>query len=154
MPLSEAEQAAFFAEYGTKLESMLIEGFGHVDERLKRLEFLHNCSQPLLGASVELFLNEERTPAQLGHFRFMVEILDLYEPEPHPTLWIAGRDAYMTAHRGEEVWQIAGVRASHGPASPMSESKTRTLALASRLLTIFKHLAIFINMGPTKPSER
>ena len=47
--LSEAEQAAFFAEYGSQIESLLHKGFGIIDERLKRIEFFHDCSKPLMG---------------------------------------------------------------------------------------------------------
>jgi hypothetical protein len=40
--LSPAEQRAFFAEYGQALEGLLQQGFGAVDERLRRLEFPHS----------------------------------------------------------------------------------------------------------------
>lgn len=70
------------------------------DERLKRIEFLHDCSKPLMGANVVLILKQEFTPKDLGHFRFLVEILNLHEPKPHPGLWIAGRDAYYIRKLG------------------------------------------------------
>jgi hypothetical protein len=99
--LSEAEQKAFFAEYGSQIESLLHKGFGAIDERLKRIEFFHDCSKPLMGGSVVLTLKQECSPEDLGHFRFMAEILNMHEPDPHPGLWIAGRDAY-------NVWHIKG----------------------------------------------
>ena len=94
VPLSEAEQAAFFAEYGTQLEALLHRGFSQVDARLMRLEFFHDSSLRL--DSVELFveLKREFSPLELGHFRVLAEFIDLHEPEPHPTLWLACRDAY------------------------------------------------------------
>ncbi|KAF5428876.1 hypothetical protein C5S36_16225, partial [Candidatus Methanophagaceae archaeon] len=62
IPLSEAEQAAFFAEYGSQIERILHKGFGAIDEKLKRIEFLHDCSKPLMGGSVILTLKEDCAP--------------------------------------------------------------------------------------------
>lgn len=80
------------------------------DERLKRIEFLHDCSKPLMGANVVLILKQEFTPKDLGHFRFLVEILNLHEPKPHPGLWIAGRDAYYIRHINGVSEQVMGVK--------------------------------------------
>jgi hypothetical protein len=91
--LSDAEQQAFFAEYGSQIENLLHKGFGVIDDKLKRIEFLHDCLKPLMGGSVTLTLKQECTPEDLGHFRFMAQILNLHEPEPHPALWIAGAPA-------------------------------------------------------------
>ena len=85
--LSETEQAAFFAEYGSQIESLLHKGFGGIDEQLRRIEFLHDCSKPLMDVSVGLALERECGPEDLEHFRFMVEILNMYESEPYPGLW-------------------------------------------------------------------
>lgn len=101
--LSEPEQAAFFAEYGSQLESLIYREFSELDERLRRLEFLHECGKPLLGACVLVQLKRDCSPYELGHFRFLAELINLYEPEPHPTLWIGGRDAYPECHSGEQV---------------------------------------------------
>ena len=110
IPLSEAEQAAFFAEYGSRIEGLLYEGFGAIEDRLSRLEFLQDCSAPLLAGSVEVQLNRELTPQELGHFRFFVEILDMYEDDPHPGLWIAGRDSYPIYVSEANSQQLIGVR--------------------------------------------
>lgn len=80
------------------------------DERLKRIEFLQDFSKPLMGASVVLLLKQECTPEDLGHFRFLVEILNLHEPEPHPGLWIGGRDAYYTRHINGVSEQMMAVK--------------------------------------------
>lgn len=108
--LSEAEQTAFFAEYGSKIEQLLFKGFGVIEDRLKRLEFLQDCSKPLLEGGVGLHLKHQRTAKQLGHFRFLVQILDMYEEDPHPGLWIAGRDHYVTAVSDSGSQQLVGVR--------------------------------------------
>jgi len=108
--LSEAEQAAFFAEYGSQIENLLHKGFGALDERLRRLEFLHDCSKPLMGISMILTLKQECAPKDLGHFRFLAEILNLHEPEPHPGLWIGGRDAYNVQHTEGASEKVMGVK--------------------------------------------
>jgi hypothetical protein len=101
--LSEPEQAAFFAEYGSQLESLIHRGFSEIDERLRRIEFFHECGAPLRGASVIIQLKHDYSPHEFGHFRFLAQLINLYEPEPHPTLWIGGRDAYPKYHSGGQV---------------------------------------------------
>jgi hypothetical protein len=109
IPLSEAEQQSFFAEYGDALQRVVQEGFGAIDERLRRIEFFHDCSKPLLGGSIAVHLKQECTPEQLGHFRFVAEILDPYENDPHPGLWLAARDAYPTVGSDAGSQQVIGV---------------------------------------------
>ena len=104
--LSDAEQATLFAEYGSQIES-LTKGVGAID---KRIEFFHDCSKPLMGGSVILTLKQECTPEDIGHFRFMAEILNMHEPDPHPGLWIAGRDAYSVWHSKGSSQKLIGVK--------------------------------------------
>jgi len=110
IPLTEAEQAAFFAHWGSQIERVLTEGFDAVDLKLKRLEFLHDCTKPLKGISLVIGLKQPYTPEQLGHFRLCAEILDLFESEPHPSLVIAGRDAYSTLHSAKQVQPLFGIQ--------------------------------------------
>lgn len=110
VPLSEPEQAAFFAEYGSQLESILHRGFSQVDERLRRLEFFHDASLPLDSVELLIELKAEFNPLLLGHFRIMAELIDLHEPEPHPTLWIACRDAYPVYFSDNQNTPLIGTR--------------------------------------------
>ena len=106
--LSPAEQRVFFAEYGQALERLLQQGFGAIDERLRRLEFLQECQKQLVKASVVITLHRPVTAEELGHYRFLAEIIDLEERDPHPTLWIGGRDAYSSFHSDDTTKQLAG----------------------------------------------
>jgi hypothetical protein len=141
--LSEAEQAAFFAEYGSQIESHLHKGFGAIDERLKRIEFFHDCSKPLMGGSFVLTLKQECTPEDLGHFRFMAEILNMHEPDPHPGLWIAGRDAYNVWHSKESSQKLIGVKSlvwSRNPDEDIQNTIFGTSAITADQLDAGGHL--------------
>lgn len=132
--LSEAEQTAFFAEYGAQLEASLHRGFSQVDERLKRLEFFHDSSLRL--DSIELFveLKKDFSPSELGHFRVLAEFIDLHEPEPHPTLWLACRDAYSTyVSNGTEI-PLIGTQSLSWSRHP-DENLQATVFSASQLTT-------------------
>jgi hypothetical protein len=141
--LSEAEQAAFFAEYGSQIESLLHKGFGIIDERLKRIEFFHDCSKPLMGGSVILTLKQDCTPEDLGHFRFMAEILNMHEPDPHPGLWIAGRDAYSVWHSKGSSQKLIGVKSlvwSRNPDEEIQNTIFGTSAITANQLDAGGHL--------------
>lgn len=141
--LSEAEQKAFFAEYGFQFENILHKGFGVIDEKLKRIEFLHDCLKPLMGGSITLTLKHECTPDDLGHFRFMAQLLNLHEPEPHPGLWIAGRDAYSVRHHKEESQKLIGVKSlawSQNPDKQIQNTIVGMGATATKRLDAFGHL--------------
>jgi hypothetical protein len=86
----------------------MLRSFEDVDKKLARIEFFHDCAKPLMG--IELFVRLKRpcTPAELGHFRVMIEIINLHEGEPHPTLWIACRDSYGIAHGPETQTLVFG----------------------------------------------
>jgi hypothetical protein len=134
IPLSEAEQAAFFSEYGSQLEAILHRGFSQVDARLKRLEFYHDSSLRL--DAIELFveLTREFSPDELGHFRILVEFIDLHEPEPHPTLWLACRDAYSSYVSNGVATPLIGTRSLSWCRNP-DEKLQDTVFCASQLTT-------------------
>jgi hypothetical protein len=108
--LSDAEQVSFFERYGADLEQLLLKQFDHVDKRLARIEFFHESAQPLLGIELFVELKREFTPDELAHFRVMIEILNLYESDPHPTLYVAGRDAYGQHRQGDKITRIFGCK--------------------------------------------
>jgi len=148
IPLSEAEQAAFFAEYGSQIETPLHKGFGAIDERLKRIEFFHDCSKPLLGGSAILTLKQDSTPEQLGHFRFMAEIMNMYEPDPHPALWIAGRDAYAMWHSGGDSRSLIGIRSIAWSRNPDEQIQNTILGGASLVTARLDAWAHLHKRGP------
>jgi hypothetical protein len=75
LPLSEAEQAAFFARWGSQIEQLITRQFTIFDQKLARLEFLHDCSRPLREFSIELRLSRVLSPTDLGHFRILLSIM-------------------------------------------------------------------------------
>lgn len=67
--LSEAEQAAFFARWGADLESLVSTSFAAVDERLHRLEFLHERDRTLAAFGFQIRLLRPTPIAELNHVR-------------------------------------------------------------------------------------
>jgi hypothetical protein len=110
IPLSEAEQAAFFERFGSQLENLLLKQFDAVDKKLARIEFFHDCIKPLIECGVVLSLKQNYSADNLGHFRILLEVINLLERDPHPTLWIGGRDAYPVWHSGNEQVKLIGTK--------------------------------------------
>lgn len=100
IPLSEAEQAAFFERFGTELETLMLKQFDSVDKRLARIEFFHDCTKPITDCRFKIILKNEYTADSLGHYRILFEVINMLETDPHPTIWFGGRDAYPIWHRG------------------------------------------------------
>jgi hypothetical protein len=79
IPLSEAEQATFFAKWGDDIQSLMSQGFGRLEETLNRLLFLAETPLPLSHFTVILELDREFFGSEIGHFRAFCW-LDLVEP--------------------------------------------------------------------------
>lgn len=69
IPLSEAEQATFFARWGDDIQSVISDGFGRLGKALNRLTFLAETQLPLEGLTVLLDLDREYTAPEIQHFR-------------------------------------------------------------------------------------
>jgi hypothetical protein len=82
IPLSEAEQAAFFARWGSQLEQVITQQFASVDRKLGRLEFLQAATKTIRSMNFSLVLREPIPPAQLGHFRAVLMVLDVEGHSP------------------------------------------------------------------------
>jgi hypothetical protein len=121
-----------------------------VDEGLKRITFTQDCSKPLMSMSVIVTLKRECTPEDLGHFRFLVGILNLHESAPHPELWIAGRDAYSTRPINGTSEIRMGVKSlawSQAPDQQIQNTTFATNAPTTRQLEAGGHL---YKRGPYK----
>ena len=79
--LSDAEQASFFAEWGDGLENLVTKSFSEVENRLARLEFLHERHQPLRDLSFSLKLSREVPASELPHFRALL-FVEAQSPRP------------------------------------------------------------------------
>jgi hypothetical protein len=79
IPLSEAEQATFFAKWGDDIQNVISEGFGKIERTLNRLHFLAEAVLPLSHFTIILELDREYSASEIGHFRAFCS-LDLVEP--------------------------------------------------------------------------
>ncbi|UKJ74488.1 hypothetical protein [Azospirillum brasilense] len=69
IPLSEAEQATFFARWGDDIQSMISDGFGRIERILNRIHFLHEADMPLDRITIIFELDKKYTLKEIGHFR-------------------------------------------------------------------------------------
>lgn len=70
IPMSEAEQATFFARWGDDIQTVIADGFGQTRKVLARMQFLYEASLPLDIFRVTIELDREYDAIDIGHFRF------------------------------------------------------------------------------------
>lgn len=78
IPLSEAEQATFFAKWGDDIQSVISTGFNQVEKTLNRLLFLQEAQYPLEEFIITFELDHEYDSEEIGHFRLFC-FMDLQE---------------------------------------------------------------------------
>lgn len=79
--MSKEEQLAFIGRYGSRLEALLEEQQENlrqqqrlIENKLARIEFMHDCSKPVLEAMFSVELDRAYTPTELGHFRILLQV--------------------------------------------------------------------------------
>jgi hypothetical protein len=77
IPLNEPEQTAFFARWGEDLANLVSTSFAVLEERLHRLEFLHERDRPLRTLAFHIRLHEPATIAELPHVRAYLSLGNL-----------------------------------------------------------------------------
>ncbi|WP_337170174.1 hypothetical protein [Gemmatimonas aurantiaca] len=92
IPLSDAEQAAFFARWGTQFEKLVAQKFSAVDSQLARLEFLHDCQRPLRSIAIHVELNAPASLDELGHYRVLLTVWKLGGSSKYSSLLVGARD--------------------------------------------------------------
>lgn len=80
IPLSEAEQATFFARWGDDIQSVIATGFQRVESTLNRVLFFQEASDPLVHLTCSFQLDRKYTAEEIGHFRAFF-LLHLKEPK-------------------------------------------------------------------------
>jgi hypothetical protein len=80
IPLSEAEQASFFARWGDDIQSVISTGFQRVENTLKRILFLHEAHDVLEILTISFQLDKNYSADEINHFRLFC-ILQLKEPK-------------------------------------------------------------------------
>jgi len=79
IPLSEEEQASFFAKWGDEVNSVIATGFQEIKSTLDRLLFLQEAGAPLESLHVAFELDRVYEAEEIGHFR---AFCSLYLKEP------------------------------------------------------------------------
>ena len=80
IPLSEEEQASFFARWGDDIQSVISTGFERVSSTLNRVLFLQELQNPLTYLHVSFQLDKEYDANEIGHFRLFCHF-GLVEPQ-------------------------------------------------------------------------
>jgi hypothetical protein len=79
LPLSEEEQASFFARWGDDIQSVISTGFQRLEKTLGRVLFLQEASDVLSVFTLALELDRTYTAEEIGHFR---AFCSMYLKEP------------------------------------------------------------------------
>jgi hypothetical protein len=79
MPLSEEEQASFFARWGDDIQSVISTGFQSIENSLNRILFLQEANDALTLLTVSFELDAKYPAEEIGHFRLFGS---LYLKEP------------------------------------------------------------------------
>lgn len=74
IPLSEAEQASFLAQYGDRIQDVVSTGFQRIERTLNRILFLQEAADVLAGVAVRFRLKRTYAASEIGHFRAFVLI--------------------------------------------------------------------------------
>lgn len=80
IPLSEEEQASFFARWGDDIQSVISSGFQKIESTLNRVLFLQEANNPISHLTVSIELDKKYTAEEIGHFRLFC-YLTLKEPK-------------------------------------------------------------------------
>ena len=76
LPLSEAEQATFFAKWGDDINSVISTGFQRLDQKLDRILFLQEAMAPLFSLTFAFQIKTAiYDSADIGHFRAFTHIV-------------------------------------------------------------------------------
>lgn len=69
LPLSEEEQASFFARWGDDIQSLVASGFQRLERTLDRILFLQEATDVLTELTFFFELDREHLAREIGHFR-------------------------------------------------------------------------------------
>ncbi len=69
LPLSDEEQASFFARWGDDIQSLVASGFQRLERTLDRILFLQEANDVLMELTFLFELDREYLASEIGHFR-------------------------------------------------------------------------------------
>ena len=99
MPLSEAEQASFFARWGDDIQSVIATGFQRTEQALDRVQFFLESQDALIALHFTFELDRVYTAAEINHFRVFCSLMLL---EPKLNIWRTLFGAFDKAYRLRE----------------------------------------------------
>ena len=115
--MSREEQLAFLDRFGARLETLferqrleLEQRQMGIDDKLRRLEFLHDYQKPTLWATFVVLFNKSLTPDEIGSFRVALHLRKQRDVPAPSSFWIAAADHYVTAHIGGSDTRLWGTR--------------------------------------------
>ena len=79
IPLSEEEQASFFARWGDDIQSVISTGFQRIENTLNRVLFFQESNDALTHLTLSFELNRKYSAEEIGHFRLFCS---MYLKEP------------------------------------------------------------------------
>ena len=108
IPLSEAEQAAFFQKWGTDITLLISNSFLGVERRLQRLEFHQDCLRRLDHLSFVIHPDRPLTRAELPTYRAVMVVT---APTPRPAyqqlfIAIANEEEFPDPERAKADGQV------------------------------------------------
>lgn len=80
IPLSEAEQASFFARWGDDIQAVISTGFQRLEGALNRVLFFQEAADPLSHLTLSFQLKRKYKAEEIGHFRLFCDLV-LKEPK-------------------------------------------------------------------------
>lgn len=106
IPLTEAEQASFFARWGDDIQSIIASGFQKIDNKLNRILFLQESGDPISSLTLWIELDRKYNAEEIGHFRCFCN-LTLKEPKHSIFSILFGSSDKSNRMRSEfgEEWQ-------------------------------------------------
>lgn len=99
LPLSEAEQAAFFSKWGKKIDEIVAQGFGETRRLLNRIQYFHEAARPLQELTFVLNFAPPLGQAALESLRLYARLL--YGGEPIANSAFGYQFSYEGGPRGQ-----------------------------------------------------
>lgn len=127
IPLSDAEQASFFARWGDDLQFLIARSFKALDEGLKRIQFYQEANRPLRSIMFIIKLSQPLLKEDIPHFRAVLNIMTMSLKKPYKELNIAScnnfeRSTISTGGKSNEG--IAGAFWREDESKPLQTSKS------------------------------
>lgn len=103
IPLSETEQAAFFARWGSELQDMMSESFEGIERRLQRVEFNQERERPLRHLAFLFEFDRAISVTEMPHFRAQLVMAPSGNRGRHTALGLGIADGDGSKFSGNQI---------------------------------------------------